>query len=180
MLEWLKTILGDAYSAETDKKVSEQIGRDFVARADFNTLNDAKKTLDGQLGERDRQLEELKKLNPEQLQAEISRLQGENTSAKQKYENDLKAAKLSYALESRLNKEGAVNTKAVRALLDDAKISLDGENLVGVDEQLKTLKEKEAWAFKQENASVPGVGGNPPPAANPGGKANLPAGTVIF
>ena len=39
MLDWLKTILGEAYSEEIDKKVSEEIGKNFVARADFNTLN---------------------------------------------------------------------------------------------------------------------------------------------
>ena len=39
MLDWLKTILGDAYTEEIDKKVSEEIGKGFVARADFNALN---------------------------------------------------------------------------------------------------------------------------------------------
>lgn len=45
MLDWLKTILGEAYSEEIDKKVSEEIGKNFVARADFNTLNTEKKAL---------------------------------------------------------------------------------------------------------------------------------------
>lgn len=41
MLEWLKTILGDAYTEEIDKKVSEEIGKNFVARADFNEVSTA-------------------------------------------------------------------------------------------------------------------------------------------
>ncbi len=60
MLDWLKTILGDAYTEETDKKVSEEIGKNFVARSDFNTLNAEKKNLADAVKERDRQLEELK------------------------------------------------------------------------------------------------------------------------
>lgn len=60
MLDWLKTILGEAYSEEIDKKVSEEIGKNFVARADFNTLNTEKKALADTVKERDKQLETLK------------------------------------------------------------------------------------------------------------------------
>ena len=44
-LEWLKPILGDGYTEEIDKAVSEQIGKGFVARADFNELKESKKML---------------------------------------------------------------------------------------------------------------------------------------
>ena len=30
MLDWLKTILGEAYSEKIDKKVSDEIGKAFV------------------------------------------------------------------------------------------------------------------------------------------------------
>ena len=40
-LEWLKPILGDGYTEEIDKAVSEQIGKGFVARADFNELKES-------------------------------------------------------------------------------------------------------------------------------------------
>lgn len=36
MLEWLKTVLGDAYTPEIDTAVSQEIGKGFVARTDFN------------------------------------------------------------------------------------------------------------------------------------------------
>ncbi|MCI1965977.1 MAG: hypothetical protein LKJ17_07595 [Oscillospiraceae bacterium] len=45
MLDWLKAILGDAYTDDIDKKVSAEIGKGFVSRADFNTTNEAKKSL---------------------------------------------------------------------------------------------------------------------------------------
>lgn len=181
MLEWLKTILGDAYTDEIDKKVSAEIGKAFVSKADFNTLSETKKTLEGQITERDRQLEDLKKVDAAGLQAEITRLQGENTTAQQKYDADLKAARLDFALDARLAKEGAVNSKAVRALLDHGKISLDGENLVGLDEQLKAIKETEKWAFKPETPPVPGGGGNPAPSGGGTGRSYpIPTGPVIF
>ena len=108
MLDWLKTILGEGYTEEIDKKVSEEIGKGFVSRADFNAANETKKNLEATVKDRDKQLEELKKLNPEQLQAEITRLQGENKSAAEKYEADLKAAKLDYAVAGNTGKNTAV------------------------------------------------------------------------
>jgi len=176
-LDWLKTILGDAYSEDTDKKVSEEIGKGFVARADFNALNETKKSLDGQIGERDKQLDELKKVDAAGLQAEIARLQGENTKAKSDFDVQLKGIKLKAALEARLAREKAVDVTAVSALLDHSKISLDGDNLIGIDDQIKALRDSKKWAF--ESSDVPGAGGNPPPRGDPG-KTPLPKGTVIF
>ena len=109
---------------------------------------------------------------------DVEKLKQDLADAETKYNTELSAAKLNYALEARLAKEGAVNSKAVKALLDKSKISLDGDNLIGIDEQLKVLKEKEKWAFTQPTPDVPGVGGNPPPT--PQTKTPLPSGTVIF
>lgn len=109
---------------------------------------------------------------------DVEQLKKDLADAETKYNTDLSATKLNYALEARLAKEGAVNSKAVKALLDGSKISLDGDNLIGVDEQLKALKESEKWAFAQPTPDVPGAGGNPPPTTQT--KTPLPAGTVIF
>ena len=45
MLEWLKTVLGEAYTDDIEKKVSDEIGKNFVARADFNAKLEEIKTL---------------------------------------------------------------------------------------------------------------------------------------
>lgn len=169
MLEWLKTILGDTYTDDIDKKVSDQVGKDFVARTDFNGVNETKKTLEATVKDREKQIEELKKVDPKDLQAKITELQTANTAATTKYEAELKQIKIDNALEARLHAEGAVNTKAVRALLDATKLGLDGENLIGVDDQLKALKETEKWAFTAAPGKTAGAKsgthqGNPPPA----------------
>lgn len=166
MLEWLKTILGENYSDEVDKKVSEQIGKDFVARSDFNSLNETKKKLDTDLKDRDKQLEDLKKVDPAELQKQIETLQEANKTAKAQHEAELKQIKLDSLLEGRLTQEHVVNSKAVRALLDMTKVSLDGENLVGLDEQLKALKESDKWAFAPAGPAGKGglrQGGKPAP-----------------
>jgi hypothetical protein len=172
MLEWLKTILGDSYTEDIDKKVSAEIGKEFVSRTDFNAANEEKKTMAKTIKERDGQLEELKKVDAAGLQAEIVKLQGENKTAQEAYDKQLKQIKIETALETRLLKEGAVNTKAVKALLDPAKISLDGENIVGLDDQLKALKESEKWAFTPQ--TPPGKSG-----AKQGTPPNPGDGTTI-
>lgn len=168
MLEWLKTILGDAYNEDTDKKVSAEIGKAFVARADFNALNDSKKTLEEAVKDRDKQLDELKKVDPAELQNQIKKLQDDNKAAQEAYDGQVKQLKIDSLLEARLMKEGAVNTKAVRALLDTTKITIDGENLVGIDDQLTGLKESDKWAF---GAPAGGTGGKS------GGRQGTPPGT---
>ena len=61
MLDWLKSILGDTYTEEIDKKISAEIGKGFVARTDFNDLSAAKKKPEDDVKARDKQLEDLSK-----------------------------------------------------------------------------------------------------------------------
>lgn len=161
MLEWLKTILGDAYTDGIDKKVSEQIGKDFVTRTDFNTANEAKKTLETQIGERNKQIKGFEKLSGdnEELKKQLIAAQEINKTAKSDYETRLKKITLDSKLETSLLSAKAKNPKAVRALLDESKISLDGENVIGLHEQLENLKKSDAYLFGEDN------GGNPPPPA---------------
>ena len=110
-------------------------------------------------------------MNEEELQAEFGRLREEREA--------FCRTKLDFAVETRLSQAGAVNTTAVRALLDYEKLSLEDDRLVGLDEQLAALMEKEKWAFKQEPFPIPGAG-NPPRGGFSGTKKSLPSGTVTF
>lgn len=149
MLAWLKVILGEQYTDDIDKKVSEEIGKGFVARGDFNTLNDTKKQLKKDVTARDGQIAELKKTDPADLQATITRLQKENVDDKKVYEAQLKQTRIDAAVESALTVAKAKNTKAVRALLDlkEADFAEDGTTVKGLAEQLKQLAKAEDTAF---------------------------------
>ena len=63
MLEWLKNILGDGYTDEVDAKVSAEIGKNFVSKADFNQVNAAKKKAQQALNDAKRKAESLKRTN---------------------------------------------------------------------------------------------------------------------
>lgn len=118
------------------------------------------------------------KVDAKELQNEIAHLQDENKKAQESYAAALKQVKLDSALDSKLLAAKAVNVRAVKALLDHEKISLDGDNLLGVDEQLKQLKEKEKWAFA--DTGTPGSGGNPAHQSGAGGDNKRPTGTVVI
>lgn len=46
----------------------------------------------------------------------------------------------------------------IKANLDMSKISLDGENFIGLDEQIKNLKERKDYLFNKEETVITGAG----------------------
>ena len=156
----------DKIMAENGKDIEKHKGDAEAANTAKKTLEETNRTLEASVAERDKQLEELKKADPKELEAKITELQTANTTAKTEFETQLKQIKLDATLETRLIKEGAVNTKAVKALLDSGKITLDGDNIIGLDDQLAALKESEKWAFSAPpNTGKGGARQGTPPGA---------------
>lgn len=179
----LEKLLGELYTDEIKEKVGDvkliiDDGK-LIDGEKFNQLTAELAGKDEIIASRDKQLESLKKSagDSESLKAEIAKLQEENVNAKAEFDNKLVTAKTEYALENRLIKEGAVNVKAVKALLDSSKISFDGDKLAGLDEQLEAIRASDAWAFKTAETKVPGTGGNP---ASGGDKAEAVGGAVCL
>jgi len=149
----------------------------YIPKTRFDEVNTAKKTAEDTLKERDAQLEKLSKDAgaSEELKAEITRLQGENKTAKDQYDADLKELTISNAIKAALN--GKVHKESVAlGLIDKTKLVLDGDKIVGLDEQIKALKESDGYLFKpddgQQQQQAPGfqVGSNgqgTPPSNTP-------------
>lgn len=140
MLEWLKTILGESYTDELDSKISEEIGKSFVSKNDFNTKNETLKGLQSQIKDRDRQLEELRKVDSEGLQAEITRLQELNKNQQNEFSKQINELKMNNAIDSTLKDAGAKNLRAVKALLDSSNLKLNDDGTIeGLQSQIETL-----------------------------------------
>lgn len=131
----------DEAMAEKVADASNEELKGFIPKSRFDEVNDAKKQLETDIKTRDKQLEDLKAVDAEGLKAEIEKLQGENKTAKEKFEADLKQMKIESAVEKALLGAKAKNIKAVKALLDLEKAELDGDTIKGLDEQLKKLQE---------------------------------------
>ena len=165
MLEWLKSILGDGYTDEVDAKVSAEIGKNFVSKADFNQVNAAKKKAEDDVKTRDQQLETLKKSTGDTaaLQEQITTLQTQNAEAKKTYEAELARVRLDGAVEAALTAAGAKNNTAAKALLADflsgAKLAEDG-TVEGLEGAVKALTEDTGTAFlfeKADSGLLPGA-----------------------
>jgi len=166
MLEWLKTCMGAAYTPEIDTAVSEEIGKRFVARADFNAKNSRVTELETQVTHltedvktRDTQLTELKKAAGDNadLQKQIETLTQQNKDQKAAHDKELAEVKLLAAVDAELTAAGSKNNTAVKAVLADflksAKIvdgrvtSKDGDNNITLAAKLEALKKDTSTDF---------------------------------
>src|SRR5690625_8002826 len=91
---------------------------------ELESLKAQNEDLNKQLTERDEQLEELKKIDAEGLQAKIDELQQANEQTKTEYEEKLQQQAFEHKLHDVLKDSGVRNVKAVKALLDVESIKL--------------------------------------------------------
>jgi DNA repair exonuclease SbcCD ATPase subunit len=171
-MDWLKEILKKAGIPEdkldsTIADISKELPKYFIPKDKYNEAAEAKKKLEADIQERDKQLEELKKAagSNEELKKQIETLQAENKKAGEEWQAKVAKMQLDFAIEKALTTAKAKNAKAVKALLDLEKVKLDGEQLLGLDDQLKELQKSDAYLFG-ESGKV-GSGTNPPGAGNP-------------
>ncbi|MHB0944584.1 phage scaffolding protein [Paenibacillus sp. ALE1] len=162
-MEWLRVLL-EGQGVPADKidaitKGVEEKYTGYVPKHRFDEINDAKKQLEGDLKERDKQLTDLQKAAGDvpALQDQIAKLQADNKAATDKYENDMKELRLNTALKMALS--GQVhNADIVAKLLDKTKIELDDNGAIksGLDDQLTGLRESDGFLFVPKEDPKPG------------------------
>lgn len=174
--ELLQQILGDKYTEEIgnklgDKELAVVNDGSYIPRQKFNEKDQEAKDLKKQLGERDQQLKDLegKAAGNEELQKQLQELQEANKKTTEEWESKAAKMQLDFALDKALTEAKAKNSKAVLALLDMEKIKMDGDQLLGLKEQLEGIQKSDAYLFGGEQ--TPPVGG---PTNPPGGGGNTP------
>ena len=152
MLDWLKTILGDNYTEDIDKKVSSEIGKAFVSKSDFNTVKAELTAAKTQISERDTQLETLKKSTGDMdaLKAQITQLQNDNKAKDASHAAEIAKLRIDTAVEAALTAAGSKNNTAVKALMSDflskAELGEDG-SVKGLNDAVKKLSEGSDTSF---------------------------------
>ena len=103
---------------------------------------------------------------------DIEKLKKDASDWENKYNTDIAAVKLDSAVNLALVGAKAKNPKLARAALDMSVIKLDGEKLLGFNEQIDKLKESDAYLFDVEEeptqggAQVISTGGTHPGGSN--------------
>lgn len=150
---------------EVIDKIMTENGNDInKSKADYDEVKTQLDTANKTIKERDKQIEGLKKVDAEALQAEITKLQEENKEATKKYQSDLKDIKLTNAI--KLAIAGKVHDEDMAAsLFDKSKLVLTDEGKVaGLDEQLEVIKKDKGFLFKTDKVDThydPNSGGVP-------------------
>ena len=140
-------------AAEASKKELES----YVQKSKYDLAVTEKETLEIQIKEHGKQLEELKKAakGSEELEKKVKELQDNAAASKAKYEKQINDIQLNHAIDTALKEAKAKNAKAVRSLLDMNDIVLDDGKVKGLDKQIKKLQEAEDSKFLFEPVADP-------------------------
>lgn len=152
----LKELLGEELYNQViekagDNKIAIVSDGNWFPKDKFDAKNQEVKDLQEQLSDRDKQLNTLKDVDPDDLKQQIADLQETNKNAKSEYEANLKDLQLTNAIKLAIN--GKVHDEDVATTLIDKEklvISDDGK-VVGLDEQIESLQESKAYLFKAED-----------------------------
>lgn len=168
MIDFLKQTFGESVTEEAITAFKSELGKKFVAKADYNTKRD-------ELNEAREKISLLEAQADEYIKNADSkeRLQQEFDALKQKYDEHvsvlngkIEQMKTESDISSLIRKSGGKNEKAVRALLD-----LGDENIMeNAKAQLDMLKKSDPYLF--DTHMPDGAKGNFPRSSF-AGKGNL-------
>ncbi|HID0814593.1 phage scaffolding protein [Clostridium botulinum] len=165
-MAYLKEILGE----ESFKQLPEEVRKkykevdlvdssNYIEKKEMDTANETIKQYKKDIKKRDKDLEDLqgKIKDNEELNAEIENLKVANEKASEDYESKLNQLNFDTKFEKAIAEYKTKNSKALRALLDMDKVKLVDDTFIGLEEQVKSLKESDAYLFETE---IPGGTGN--------------------
>lgn len=161
-MEWLKELLQEKGVADdviqSVVAAAEEKMKGFIPKHRFDEVNEAKKQLEAELKDRDKQLADLKKAagDNEELKQQIEQLQQENKEKEQSYQAKIRDMAVTTAIKLAVAGE-AHDPDLVASLIDKTKIEVDEQGQIksGLDDQLEALREEKSFLFVQKTDSQP-------------------------
>lgn len=174
----IKDIIGEeAYKALPDDKKKELDKQDFedvsegkyVPKSRFDQVNEQAKEYKKQIGERDTQISNLKDefKDAAGLKEKVEELEDKNKTITDDYEKKLSDIAFNNALEKGLGAFNVKDKKFIMALIDNDKLKVDGDSIIGLKEQLEPLQKSHEYLF---NIDPKGTGSFVTGGADNGGK----------
>ena len=151
---------------EQIEKVMAEHGKDITSLQEkVNGLTNERDGLKSQLGEWDKQLDSLQKSSRDvdDLNEQIKQLQSDNKKDNEELQNKLATQTKNFKIEIALREAKSKNVKAVLPFIDTEKVTVDGDSLKGLDDQIKAIQQSDSYLFEE---------GKPEPKINIGGKFN--------
>jgi len=176
-MDALKKLFGDkaltyaelekALEGNKEIKLANLASGGYVDKAKFTAAETQISDLKSQISQRDKDLEELKKLDAAGLKQQLSDLQAKYDTDTKAYNDKLTAQTINNHIELKLTAAKAKNLTAVKALINLDNVKLDGDKLLGFDDQLKEITKNNPYLFGEVEKNPP-----PPGAAGTGGGAD--------
>lgn len=167
MSEAVKKVIGEELYSQISEKLGE--GQDlmlndgsYIPKTRFSEVNEAKRQMEAELTTLKSEKTEIEKtLEALKSDAETSKATKEQLSlmeqalVKVKEDSDKMVAQLKkeHTFDLSVNALKPKNLKAVKALFDIDKVSVDGENLVGFQDQAERIKAENPYLFEDEKKS---------------------------
>lgn len=172
--ELFKQLPEDKQKEYKDKELEDISGGAYIPKARFDQVNEQAKEYKKQVGERDTQITKLKEefKDTAGLKEKVETLEADNKTQKETYEKQLADIAFNNALEKSLGAYKIKDKKLIMALIDKEKLKVDGENVIGLKEQIEPLQKSHDFLFEKE---VKGTG-----SFNSGGGEDPTPGTTNF
>ena len=163
-LAFLKELLGDAYTEQLDAKISEAVGKGFVAKADFNELKEAKRLLEAQLAEANTAIEGFQAADKdiEAVRKEAEEYKARTAQIEQDYAAKLEAYKFDSWFDGIVAQRKGRNAAVIRTLAGEEKMAALRASK-NREEDAKalfdTLEKESAYAFEDKTPAPPPYAG---------------------
>ncbi len=161
-MEWLKELLKNAgvdNVDELEEKISKELPKYFKPAKEFNEINEElkvvkgeKKTLEDDKKKVENEYNNFKKGSISQADYEAKKKEIEDNS-----KAEIEKVRLESKIDLAISNAKARNVKSVKANLDLNKIKLDGDKLLGFDDQIEALKTSDAYLFEIDKSKNKGL-----------------------
>lgn len=114
----------------------------------YNKLKEDKKDLETQLGKANTTIADLDKLkiDNQELQGKLTNYETEKAN----YEKALKDKDFNYALDKALSGYKCKDTELIKALIKRDNIKFEGDNVIGLKEQMDAIQKERDYLFEKE------------------------------
>ncbi len=154
-------------------KIIDEHGRGVnVLKSQVETLKEQTQKYQDDIKERDGQLEELKKVNVDELQATIEQLQSENQAKDEAHQKEMHQMKVETAIDKAIADKKGKNSTAIKALLNSANFNLDEVDfnddgtVKGLAVRLDELIKTDEYLFDTSKSQLNFKGVNPGESGN--------------
>lgn len=175
-MDFLKEILGEELFNQVAEKLKDNDKVRIVNGADgswipkdkFDNERETVKTLKKQIADLNTSISDMqaKATDADTIKGQLSQLQADMA----KKDEQMKALALGYKVKDAVRAAKAKNADIVMKMIDTGKITEDGDNLLGLSDQIEALKKSDGYLFEGTPAPSGGVdphtgGNNPNPAS---------------